>query len=265
MMKYVEFMKRVVPLHDDLFDFFYDALPGYEKVGQRRILLGCWGSFNDPDHCDYTYKNMTDWGRKMFVTPGVVVDGKLVTTDLVDINLNIRILLGSSFYDDWDNSETFVRKDPLGNPVDQKHPWNQTTITRPQKRDFDHKYTWVMSPRWLDKRTGDHLALDTGGGPIARLWATALAGLVDIGYIKATGQSVKMYAGHVATRSRVRMEDSQVEQRHRARSRPHLLPGVRSLRGTAFHGEGAGGSSCRPHADLERLQGARGSHRLRLP
>ena len=83
--------------------------------------------------------------------------------------------------------------DPLGNPVDQNHPWNQTTIPHPQKRDFSGKYTWVMSPRWFDKRTGDHLALDTGGGPIARLWATALAGLVDIGYIKATGRSVKMY------------------------------------------------------------------------
>ena len=78
--EYVEFMKKVVPLHDDLFDFFYEALPGYEKVGQRRMLLGCWGSFNNPDVCDYTYKNMTDWGDAMYVTPGVVVDGKLVTT-----------------------------------------------------------------------------------------------------------------------------------------------------------------------------------------
>ena len=59
LMKYVEFMKKVVPLHDDLFDFFYQALPGYEQVGQRRILLGCWGSFNNPEVCDYTYKNMT--------------------------------------------------------------------------------------------------------------------------------------------------------------------------------------------------------------
>ena len=57
-----------------------------------------------------------------------------------------------------------MKTDPLGNPVDQSHPWNQTTIPRPQKRDFKDKYTWVMSPRWLDKRTGDHLALDTGGG-----------------------------------------------------------------------------------------------------
>src|SRR5262249_49264705 len=191
--RYAEFMKKCVPLHDDLFDFFYEALPGYEKVGYRRTLLGCWGSFNNPDVCDYTYKNMSKWGSGMFVTPGVVVDGKLVTHDLVDINLNIRILLGSSYYDDWKNSETFVKADPLGNPVDQNHPWNQTTIPRPQKRDFGGKYTWVMSPRWLDKRTGDHLALDTGGGPIARFWATALGGLVDIGYIKATGHSVKIY------------------------------------------------------------------------
>jgi hydrogenase large subunit len=193
LMKYVEFMKKVVPLHDDLFDFFYDALPGYEEVGRRRVLLGCWGSFNNPAVCDYTYNKMTDWGRAMYVTPGVVVDDKLVTTDLVDINLNIRILLGSSYYDGWENGEKFVRNDPLGNPVDQNHPWNQTTIPRPQKRNFAGKYTWVMSPRWFDKRTGDHLALDTGGGPIARLWATALAGLVDIGYIKATGRRVKMY------------------------------------------------------------------------
>jgi hydrogenase large subunit len=190
LMKYVEFMKRCVPLHDDLFDFWYEALPGYEKVGERRVLLGCWGAFNNPDVCDYRYQHMADWGRAMFVTPGVVVDGQLVTNSLVDINLGIRILLGSSYYDDWQNDETFVRTDPLGNPVDKRHPWNQTTTPRPQKRDFNGNYSWVMSPRWYDKRTGDHLPLDTGGGPIARLWSTALSGLVDIGYIKATGKSV---------------------------------------------------------------------------
>jgi hydrogenase large subunit len=86
-----------------------------------------------------------------------------------------------------------VKSDPLGNPIDQRHPWNQTTLPKPQKRDLSGKYTWVMSPRWLDKRTGDHLALDTGGGALARLWATALAGLVDIGYVKATGKSVQIH------------------------------------------------------------------------
>jgi hydrogenase large subunit len=202
--RYAEFMKKCLPLHDDLFDFWYEALPGYEKVGYRRTLLGCWGSFNNPDVCDYTYKNMSNWGDAMFVTPGVVVDGKLVTHDLVKINLGIRILLGHSYYDDWANAETFVKNDPLGNPVDQRHPWNQTTIPRPQKRDFEGNYSWTMSPRWFDGK--DHLALDTGGGPLARFWATALAGIVDNGYVKATGNSVKIYLPRTATKPEVEFE-----------------------------------------------------------
>ena len=205
-MKYVEFMKKVVPLHDDLFDFFYEALPGYEKVGQRRILLGCWGSFQDPDVCDYSYKNMDQWGKAMYVTPGIVVDGELITTNLVDINLGIRILLGSSYYEGWEQEELFVKQDPLGKPVDRNHPWNQTTTPRPQKRNFKEKYTWVMSPRWFDNRTSDYLALDTGGGPLARFWATALAGTVDIGYVKATGKSVKIRLPRTANKPEVEFE-----------------------------------------------------------
>jgi hydrogenase large subunit len=198
LMRYVEFMKRVVPMHDDLFDFMYEALPGYEEVGRRRVLLGCWGSLNDPEACDFDYRTMTNWGRKMFVTPGVVVDGKLVTTDLVEINLGIRILLGSSFYRGWEDQERFVDVDPLGNPVSQDHPWNQHTIPAPQKRDFDDKYSWTMSPRWFDGK--DHLPLDTGGGPLARLWATALAGFVDTGTIRATGHSVEIHLPRTALR-----------------------------------------------------------------
>ncbi len=207
LMKYVEFMKKVVPLHDDLFDFFLEALPGYDQVGKRRTLLGCWGSFQNPDSCDFRYETMSKWGRDMYVTPGIIVDGKLLTTDLVEINLGIRILLGSSFYDDWQEGPVFVDKDPLGNPVDKRHPWNQTTAPRPQKRDFGGKYTWVMSPRWFDKASGDHLALDTGGGPLARLWTTALAGLVDMdGYVKATGKSVKIHLPKTALLSAVDFE-----------------------------------------------------------
>ncbi|MEW2193727.1 nickel-dependent hydrogenase large subunit [Streptomyces microflavus] len=202
--RYVEFMKRVVPLHDDLFDFFYEALPGYEEVGRRRILLGCWGALNDPEYCDFTYANMEDWGRRMFVTPGVIVDGKLVTNSLVDINLGIRILLGSSYYEDWAGMGKFVERDPLGNELDERHPWNQHTIPAPQKRDFDDKYSWVMSPRWFDGT--DHLALDTGGGPIARLWSTALSGLVDIGYIKATGHSVQINLPRTMTKPEMALE-----------------------------------------------------------
>src|ERR1700740_3611268 len=223
LMRYVEFMKKVVPMHDDLFDFFYEAMPGYEKVGLRRTLLGCWGSFQDPDVCNFNYKDMERWGNAMFVTPGVVVDGKLVTHSLVDINLGIRILLGSSYYDDWTDQEMFVKTDPLGNTVDRRHPWNQHTNPHPQKRDMDGgKYSWVMSPRWYDGK--DHLALDTGGGPLARLWATALAGLVDIGYVKATGTSVQINLPKTVLKGPVEFEwkipdkGSNTIERNRART-----------------------------------------------
>ncbi len=159
---------------------------------------------------------MTEWGRAMGVTPGVVVDGKLVTNDLVDINLGIRILLGSSFYDDWEDQKMFVTRDPLGNPVDRRHPWNQTTIPQPQKRDFDDKYSWVMSPRWFDGK--DHLALDTGGGPIARLWSTALVGSRQ----HRPHQGDRQQRGHppaedrAEARSDVRVEGPAVVEHHRA-------------------------------------------------
>ena len=193
LIKFIDFAKKLVPMNDDLFNFFYDAMPGYEQIGNRRILLGCWGSFQDPNVVDYKYEHMTDWGRSMFVTPGIVVDGELITTDLVEINLGLRILLGSSYYKDWVSEETFVTHDPLGNPVDKRHPWNQTTIPMPQKRNLENgNYSWVMSPRWYQQRTGEHLALDTGGGALARMWVTALAGLVDTPYVKSTGSSVQI-------------------------------------------------------------------------
>ncbi len=206
--KYAEFMKQCVPLHDDLFNFFYEALPGYEKVGQREPLMGCWGSFNNPDFCDYRYETMSTWGREMFVTPSVIVDGELRTTDLVDINLGIRILLASSYYDDWDQEPMFVQRDPLGNSVDRRHPWNQTTIPKPQKREMQPggRYSWTMSPRWYDANTEKYLALDTGGGPLPRLWSTAKANHVDIGYIRATGNSVKIYLPKTAMKPEMEFE-----------------------------------------------------------
>ncbi|MDQ6623418.1 MAG: nickel-dependent hydrogenase large subunit, partial [Verrucomicrobiota bacterium] len=223
LLRYIDFLKRCVPLHDDLFDFFYEALPGYEEVGRRRIMLGCWGSFQNPDVCDFRYETMRDWGRAMYVTPGIVLDGKLITTDLVDINLGIRILLGSSFYEDWEDGEMFVTHDPLGNPVDRRHPWNQTTTPKPQRRDLKGNYSWVMSPRWFEKASGQHLALDTGGGPLARFWVTALAGTVDFGYVKATGSSVQINlpktANHGETQFEWRIPQwSNTLERDRARS-----------------------------------------------
>jgi hydrogenase large subunit len=206
LMRFIDHLKRSVPMHDDLYDFFYEALPGYEKVGFRRTDLVCWGCFDDPDYVDYDYRTMTDWGRKRYVTPGVVIDGELISTDLVEINLMIRILLGSSYFEDWENERTYVTRDPLGNPVDKRHPWNKTTIPKPQARDYLDKYSWVVSPRIYDKRKDTHVACDTGGGPFARNWVTAKAGLVDFGYAKATGESIQMVLPRTANHPETELE-----------------------------------------------------------
>ena len=223
LMRYFDYVKRSVPMHDDLYDFFLTELPGYDMVGYRDTNLVNWGSFDDPDYVDYRYENMTEWGRKRYITPGIAINGELITTDLVEINLAIRILLGSSYFDGWENERTFVTHDPLGNPVDKNHPWNKVTLPKPQKRDFTDKYTWVVSPRIYDKRTDTHVCCDTGGGPFARQWCTAKAGLVDFGYAKATGDSIQMALPRSASFPEMEMEwkvpeKSNAIERDRART-----------------------------------------------
>ena len=158
----------------------------------------------------------------------------------------------------------FVTKDPLGNPVDRRHPWNQHTNPQPQKRDFDDKYSWVMSPRWFDGT--DHLALDTGGGPIARLWSTALSGLVDTEHLKATGtqRADPPAADRPQARGHLRVEDPAVVEHHRAQPGAHLLPGLRRGGRPRLRREGARRRAGRPDQDVGAVRGARRGHRLRV-
>ncbi|MEJ7743785.1 MAG: nickel-dependent hydrogenase large subunit [Nocardioidaceae bacterium] len=264
LMRYIEHCKKVVPMHDDLFDFMYQALPGYEQSGLRRTLLGCWGAFQDPEHCNFEYKDMTDWGRKMFVTPGVVVDGKLVTTDLVDINLGIRIMLGSSFYDDWEDQEMFVKNDPLGNPVDRRHPG---TSRRTRGR---RSATSTTSTAGSCRRAGSTARTIWPSTPVAdrlaRLWTTALANLVDIGYVQATGQQRQDQPSEDGPQrtGRAGVEDPAVEQHDRAQPRSHLLPSVCSGGRAPLRREGAGRDSRRAHQDLGAVRGPRRGRRMRL-
>ena len=132
LMKYVEFMKKCVPLHDDLFDFWYEALPGYEKVGQRRILLGCWGSFNNPECLRLPLREHVQLGHAPCSSPRASLSTANWSPTIWWTSISASAFCWAArYYDDWQNAETFVKADPLGNPVDQRHPWNQTTTPRP--------------------------------------------------------------------------------------------------------------------------------------
>ena len=175
----VPWVKMVVHIAEDMLSFLKDV--GYEKVGVRKANLISYGAADDPEAYDAKYENMGDWGIKREVSPGVVIDGKLVTNNLVEIHLGLNEYVAHSFYDEWDGGE--VESDPLGNKVSPNHPWNKDTRPKPEKLDWNSRYSWVTSPRWVYK--GKVHVVETG--PIARMWATAASRKAEA----STGNSVK--------------------------------------------------------------------------
>ncbi len=207
--------------------------PGYEEVGRRRVLLGCWGSFNNPEYCDFTYRNMADWGRKMFVTPGVVVDGKLVTNSLVDINLGIRILLGHSFYEDWEDQEMFVTQGRARqpgrppSPVEPAHhsPPGQARLRRQvQLDDVAALVRRQGPPAARHRRRPDRAAVvDRAGRPGRhRLREVHRAQRAD-----QPAPHGLQARGHLRVEDPGRQEGPAAVQRDRAGPGQDLLPGLR--------------------------------------
>jgi hydrogenase large subunit len=181
----VAFTKELVAVFDDLLDFMADA--GLDKVGQTSINLISHGMYDDPTAYDAKYRNMSSWGEKRAITPGIIIDGKLITTDLIEINVGINEFVTHSYYDETKRAE--IASDPLGNKLSKDHPWNEETPPRPGKeKDWDNKYTWAKTPRWHDwnnKVDGETHVLEAG--PISRMWIMAITKKVA----ESTGNSVK--------------------------------------------------------------------------
>lgn len=175
----IPWVKKVLYIAEDILKFLKEN--GYEKVGERRINLISYGAADDPELYDAKYENMDEWGIKRKVTPGVILDGKIVTNKLTEIHLGLREFITHSFYDEWDSKE--VSEDPIGNEVSPLHPWNKETNPKPVRLDWDKKYSWVTSPRWVHK--GRIYVVEAG--PIARMWTTAASRSVE----ESTGKSLK--------------------------------------------------------------------------
>jgi len=181
----VAYSKEFIPVIDDLCDFLMSV--GYDENGVRPSNLLCLGAYDDPLAYNARYENMREWGEKRKVTPGVVIDGTLITTDLVEINIGIREFVTHSYYDEW--AERDVPIDPLGNYVPTEHPWNKETKPKPgPAKVWEGKYSWATAPRWHDwKKRIDGGTHTLEAGAIARLWATATAERVP----ESTGKSLR--------------------------------------------------------------------------
>ena len=182
----IDWTKRMIPLWDDLTDFFYDYNPEYKKVGARPMSLADLGMWDYPEAYDAKYEHCDEWGEKRWATPGVVIDGQLVTTKLRQINLGIEEFVEHSYYEDWNHGTPLrYRTDPTGGPLSPNHPWNKETMPRPSKESWKDRYTWDTAPRW------DRQVIEAGC--YARIWTTAAAALMPKSeFLEATGHSLRM-------------------------------------------------------------------------
>src|SRR5215813_12475090 len=185
--QFFDYSKKLAAIWDDLTEFFYEANPAYKQVGARRANLIDSGIFDHHEAYDATYAGAAAWGERRWATPGVIMDGQLVTTDLHALNIGVEEFVEHSYYEEWtgDGQRQHFPTDPVGNPLSPYHPWNKVTKPRPQGQSWKEKYTWDTAPRW------DRQAMEAGA--YARLWNTAVARKLPANpFIESTGTSLKL-------------------------------------------------------------------------
>lgn len=166
--------KLVVAVWEDVSHFLYEIVD-YKDNGIRRANLISFGSIEDPLYYDAKYEDMDEWGIKRRISPGIIINGKLLRRSFKQINLGVREYVKHSLYIDWDED---IKNDLEGYKIAREHPWNKKTYPLPQKKSWKTKYSWLTSPRWQDPNNGRIHVLEAG--PIARLYSTSLLGKVEI-------------------------------------------------------------------------------------
>jgi hydrogenase large subunit len=181
---FIDYTKRCARIWDDVFDFFYACDPAFQEVGRAPANMIDFGQWDHEEYYDGTYENCDRWGEKRWSTPGAVIDGKLITTDLTRLNSGIEEFVDRSFYDPWQGHPH--RKDPAGNPLTRHHPWNKAINPNPAKNSSSRPYSWATATAW--NRSGFEV------GAYARLYISALAQKIPFSeFVEATGHSLMLH------------------------------------------------------------------------
>ena len=181
--QFFDYGKKAVGIWEDITRFFYARDDRHRRVGSRSATMVDTGIFDHPEHYDARYENAGRWGKHRWETPGAIVDGELVTTDLHQINMGTEEFVAHSYYEDWGSERHST--DMIGNPLSRYHPWNEETRPKPTGQNWKEKYSWAKSPRW-DRRSAE-------AGCYARLWNSAVAQLMpESDYLTPTGRSLRM-------------------------------------------------------------------------
>jgi hydrogenase large subunit len=178
-----DYAQRLVAVWDDIPEFFYECDERYKQVGALPVNLVDTGFWDDPHAYDAKYENCDAWGNRRWSTPGAIIDGELVTTNLTALNMGIEEFVDHSYYEEWSGHR--FETDPLGNPLSPYHAWNKQTLPKPSGRSWKDKYTWACTPRW-DRHVVE-------AGCYNRLFTTAMAQQQpENDFIEATGTSLRM-------------------------------------------------------------------------
>jgi hydrogenase large subunit len=188
---FCDYSRKCVGIWDDVFDFMYDCNPEFEHCGELPATMVDLGQWDHEEHYDASYANCNAWGEKRWSTPGAVVNGRLVTTRLQDLNVGMEEFVEHSYYENW--TDFPFRTDPAGQPLSPNHPWNKSTIPKPGAQNWKQRYSWSTTPTW-DRHTFE-------AGAYARVYISALAGKIpDSRYVQSTGGSLVI---HVPNGSRL--------------------------------------------------------------
>ncbi len=181
--QFFDYAKKVAAFWDDLVEFFYAADPRYRQLGVRPATMIDPGIWDDPEAYDATYARCDQWGARRWATPGVVVDGQVVTTSLQALNIGLEEFVEHAYYEPW-NGHRFPT-DPAGNPLSPYHLWNRETKPKPVGQNWKEKYSWAAAPRW-DRRVMEAECT-------TRMWITAAAQkLPRSAFIEPTGSSLRL-------------------------------------------------------------------------
>src|SRR5919201_1189492 len=179
-----DYAQRMIGVWDDIAEFFYEADERYKQVGALPMNFIDNGYWDDPYTYDATYENANLWGERRWSTPGVVIDGELVTTRLTDINIGWEEFVEHSYYERWSGHR--YETDEFGQPLSPFHPWNKRTLPKPTEKSWKARYTWATSPRW-DRKVVE-------AGAYARLFITALAQKHPPSrFFEADGRGIRMF------------------------------------------------------------------------
>jgi hydrogenase large subunit len=181
---FLDYAKRCARIWDDVFDFLYACDPAFQELGGAPATMIDFGQWDHEDYYDATYENCNRWGAMRWSTPGAVIDGTLVTTDLSRLNSGIEEFVDSSFYDPWRAHPH--RVDPVGHPLAPQHPWNKIVSRNPAKEPGSRPYSWATAFAW--HRNVFEV------GTYARLYISALAQkMPSSAFMESTGRGLVLH------------------------------------------------------------------------